>query len=92
MAASASFNIDSELSERIQRLAGQRRRSPDRIMLDAIEQYVEREEKRESFKQQALHAWEEYQRTGLHLTLEEADAWLARLEAGEDAEPPSCHT
>src|SRR3546814_19518809 len=23
--------------------------------------------------------------TGLHLTLEEADAWLAKLEAGEDA-------
>jgi hypothetical protein len=25
------------------------------------------------------------------LTLDEADAWLARLEAGDDIEPPPCH-
>ncbi|PSO09596.1 transcriptional regulator [Sphingobium sp. AEW4] len=54
-------------------------------------QYVEREEKRETFRQDAIQAWDEYQQTGLHLTLEEADAWLAKLEAGEDAEPPKCH-
>ena len=27
----------------------------------------------------------------VHVTAEEADAWLAKLEAGEDADPPSCH-
>jgi hypothetical protein len=27
---------------------------------------------------------------GLHVTLEEADAWLAKLEAGKDAEPRKC--
>ena len=41
--------------------------------------------------QRALRAWEAYQENGLHLTLEEADAWLAKLEAGEDAELPKCH-
>jgi hypothetical protein len=25
------------------------------------------------------------------VTAEEADAWLAKLEAGEDAKPPECH-
>ncbi|MFA7667375.1 MAG: hypothetical protein WCY32_14800 [Burkholderiaceae bacterium] len=53
----------------------------------SIAQYVERE----AFKQDALRAWEDYGRTGLHLTLEEADAWLAKLQAGEDVEPPGCH-
>lgn len=38
-----------------------------------------RQARREAFKQDALRAWEDYQRTGLHLTLEEADAWLERL-------------
>lgn len=33
----------------------------------------------------------EYQVTGLHVTVEEADAWLAKLEAGQDIEPPECH-
>lgn len=86
-----SLKIDDTLKGRIQQLASQRRRSPHWIMLEAIQQYVEREEKREAFKQDALRAWEEYQRTGQHLTLEEADAWLGKLEAGEDAELPKCH-
>jgi len=60
-------------------------------MREAVEQYVEREEKREAFRQDALAAWNDYQATGLHATAEEADAWLAKLEAGEDAEAPSCH-
>jgi predicted transcriptional regulator len=48
-------------------------------------------EKREQFRNDAMAAWAEYQATGLHATAEEVDAWLARLEAGEDAEPPACH-
>ena len=86
-----SLKIDDTLKGRVQQLANQRRRSPHWIMLEAIQQYVEREEKREAFKQDALRAWESYQRTGLHLTFEEADAWLAKLEAGEDAELLKCH-
>jgi predicted transcriptional regulator len=61
-------------------------------MCEAVEQYVAREEKREQLRQDALKAWNHYQSTGLHVTAEEADAWLAKLEAGEDAEAPECHT
>ena len=43
------------------------------------------------FRQHALAAWTHYQTTGLHATAEEADAWLAKLEAGKDAAPPKCH-
>jgi predicted transcriptional regulator len=60
-------------------------------MREAIEQYVEREERREQLRHDALAAWTEYQATGRHVTADEADAWIARLEAGEDAEPPSPH-
>lgn len=91
MATATSIKLDDALKERVQHLAEARRRSAHWIMREAIVQYVEREERREAFKQDALHAWEEYRRTGRHLTLEEADAWLAKLEAGEDAEPPECH-
>jgi predicted transcriptional regulator len=48
-------------------------------------------EKRARFYNDATAAWAEYQASGLHATAEEVDAWLARLEAGEDAEPPPCH-
>ena len=91
MAAATSIKLDDTLKGRVQNLAEARRRSSHWIMREAIAQYVEREEKREAFRQDAIRAWNEYQQTGLHLTLEEADAWLAKLEAGEDAELPKCH-
>jgi len=89
--ATTSLKLDLELKQRVQQLASARRRSAHWIMREAVEQYVSREEKREQFRQDALAAWNDYQATGLHATAEEADAWLAKLEAGEDAEAPACH-
>ena len=87
-----SLKIDDELKGRIQHLATARDRSAHWIMREAIKEYVEREEQRESLKRDAVAAWEGYRDTGLHVTADEADAWLARLEAGEDAAPPACHS
>jgi len=46
---------------------------------------------REAFRQDTLKAWEECRTTGLHVTADEADTWLAQLEHGNDIEPPECH-
>lgn len=89
--ATTSLKLDLELKKRVQQLAATRRRLAHWIMREAVEQYVGREEKREQFRQDALAAWNDYQATGLHVTAEEADAWLAKLEAGENAEAPECH-
>ena len=86
-----TIKIDQTTKERIKRLAAARHRSPHWMILEAIRQYVDREEKREAFRQDGIKAWNEFQATGLHLTVEEADAWLAKLEAGEDVKPPECH-
>jgi len=88
---SVTVKLDEELRERLQALAKAQDRSPHWLLRKAIEQFVEREEKREALRQDTLKAWEVYQRDGLHATLEEVDAWLARLEAGEDAKAPECH-
>ena len=50
-----------------------------------------REGAREGVRRSAIEVWEAYEATGLHVTAEEADDWLARLEAGEDAAAPECH-
>ncbi len=89
--SSTSVKLDSRTKQRVQRLAALRRRSPHWVLREAVEQYVEREEKREQFHQDALAAWNHYQATGLHVTAGEADKWLAKLEAGKDAPPPACH-
>jgi predicted transcriptional regulator len=86
-----AIKIDPDIKERVKRLADARQRTPHWLMREAISQYVEREEKREAFRQDGIRAWNEYQTTGMHLTADEADAWLAKLEAGHDAEPPECH-
>ena len=91
VSVSTSIKLGAEIKERVQRLASSQKRTAHWVMKEAIEQYVAREEDRESANRDALKAWEEYKATGLHLTLEETDAWLAELEAGNDIEPPACH-
>jgi predicted transcriptional regulator len=90
--SATSIKLDPEIKERVQRLASARHRSPHWIMKEAVEQYVEREERREQFRQDALAAWNHYQTTGLHVTGEEADKWLAKLEAGKETTAPKCRT
>jgi predicted transcriptional regulator len=91
IARPVAIKIDAATKERIGRLAQARQRTAHWLMREAIQQYLEREEKREAFRQDGMHAWDEYQATGRHLTAKEADAWLAKLEAGKDIEPPECH-
>ena len=43
--------------------------------------------KRKAYLRDAQNAWAEYQKTGFHLSIEDADNWLAQLEAGNDADP-----
>lgn len=86
-----TIKIDQSIKDRVKRLADARQRSASGLMVEAIREYVEREEKREAFRQDGIRAWDEYQATGLHVTFEEADAWLAQLENGHDVEPPACH-
>ena len=86
-----AIKIDEDTRNRVKRLAEARQRSSHWMMLEAIRQYVEREEKREAFRQDGIRAWNEYQATGLHVTGDEVIAWLDTW--GEENEPlaPVCH-
>ena len=86
-----TIKIDQTTKERLKRIADARHRTPHWMILEAIRQFVDREEKREAFRRDGIKAWNEYQSSGLHVTFEEADAWLAELEAGRDVDSPECH-
>jgi predicted transcriptional regulator len=60
-------------------------------MREAIAEYVTREEKREQLRQEMMAAWEEFDRTGLHVTAKEADVWLSALGSGKRRPLPKCH-
>ncbi|RZS58749.1 putative transcriptional regulator [Sphaerotilus mobilis] len=86
-----AIKLDDDTKGRLKRLAEARHRTSHWLMREAITQYVDREEKREAFRQDTLKAWEAYRATGQHVNAEEADAWMARLEQGDDVDPPPCH-
>lgn len=86
-----SVKLAPELKRRLDKLAGLRKRSAHWLMKEAIQQYVEKEEARERFKQEAVSAWREYQETGQHLTLDETTRWLDSWGTEEEADVPECH-
>lgn len=87
-----SLKVADALKDRVQGLAERSGRSPHRVMVEAIEQYVERAEARERFHQEALTSWQHYQETGLHLTWDEVRDWLSRWGTQDEAPLPECHT
>lgn len=86
-----SIKIDDELKSRLQHLASLRDRSPHWIMREAIRQYVEREEARENFYQEAVASWTAYKETGRHLTGSELKGWLDSWGKPGEAGLPECH-
>jgi predicted transcriptional regulator len=86
-----SIKLDDGLKNRIQNLANLRSRSPHWIMREAITDYVNREEAKENFKQEALNSWKAYQETGQHLTGQEVRDWLTTWGTDQEVDRPKCH-
>jgi len=86
-----AVKLESTMRDRIAKLAEERKSSAHALMRDAIHEYVEREEKREAFHQEALKSWEEYRETGLHVTGDEVTAWLETWGSDDEKEAPLCH-
>jgi predicted transcriptional regulator len=86
-----SIKLNDDLKARISKLSEQRKRSAHWIMREAIQQYVDREEARESFKQEAETSWVEFQATGMHLTGDETRVWLGAWGTDAETEVPPCH-
>lgn len=84
-----AIKIDEDTKVRVKRLADARQRTPHWLMREAITQYVDREEKREAFRQQTLQAWESFRATGQHVAADQSDPWLAQLEQGNDVDQPA---
>lgn len=86
-----SVKLDAELTERLKRLAGRRQRTAHALMREAIREFVDREEARESFKEEALASWTAFQETGRHLSGDELRDWLNTWGSDAEAEAPDCH-
>ncbi len=76
-----SVRLDADIDARLESLAQAKDRAPHYLMRQAIQEYVEREEKRMAFISEGRAAWENYQRTGEHLTMDEFSTLVAELKA-----------
>lgn len=86
-----AIKLDQDMLDRLKRLAAAKGRSTHWMLRQVVSQFIEREESREVFRATGLQAWHQYKVTGLHVTHDDADVWLARLQAGEDAAVPQAH-
>lgn len=86
-----TVQLDLQAKQRLDALADQRGQTANSLASEAIAYFLERTGNLTEAEREAVKRWEHYKTTGLHVTMEEADAWLAELEKGNDIEPPSCH-
>ncbi|NRR29596.1 CopG family transcriptional regulator [Oxalobacteraceae bacterium] len=86
------IELDEETHARVLRLGRQRGESISRIAAEAVRHYLDWVDGLNVFDRGAVEAAIEHKKNGLHLTSAEADSWLAELEAGNDVEPPACHS
>ena len=77
--------LDEETRSRLRRLGEAKNRSAHWLMKDAIERYLDREERYEREKAEDRARWQRYLETGSHITHETLTAWLDELatQAGE---------
>lgn len=71
-----SLDIDDGFTDRVARRAGPQRRSAQGIMLEAIADYLRREEAWLPFAEEAHASLSAYQATGRHLTGAKVTSWL----------------
>ena len=89
MAESTSIKLRDGYRERLKALAAKRDTTTNQLMNEAILDYVQREERRAAFLQEARERWDEYKLTGERISREEAEQWIDRLLSGDDPTPPN---
>ena len=75
----------------LQQLAGLAKRSVHSLVLEAVDEYLESQQKRLTYEQRAIQAYEHYQATGLHIRADELDAWADSLLTEVPQDFPQCH-
>lgn len=86
--STTSLKLDNGIKSRLEALAKSRQRTPHWLMRQAVEQYIEREERRQRAVAEIMQSYAEYQATGEYVSASDADVWLDQLEAGTVTEPP----
>ena len=89
--APVSLKLAPGERDRLAALAAARKRTPHYLMREAVSEYLGREEMRQSFRDEAARAWQDYKETGLHVTQDEVDTWIDSLGTRKPKRRPKWH-
>lgn len=82
------IKLNKDILNQLKALAKLRRRSPQRLMKQALEAYLEQEERYGREKREDEERWERYQLTGESVPHDVASDWLKQLAHGKAASCP----
>jgi predicted transcriptional regulator len=88
MAVTHGIKLDDDTSKRLKKLSVQRNRSAHWLMRDAIERYLNVEERYELERIEDLAEYEDYLQTGRGISQEEMGVWLEKLIHDKNAPWP----
>ena len=83
--------LDAADRDRLNSLATARKRTAHFIMKEAIQRYLREEESEARFISAAEASWDDFEKTRLHITLNEAKTWAKALKTKPKATLPRCH-
>ena len=86
-----SLKLSDDERDRLAALATARKRSSHYLMREAVREYLTREELRQDFADEAEKALADYEKTGLHVTHDELDAWARSLGTRRPKRFPKWH-
>lgn len=75
----------------LQELAEDLGASVHSLVLDAVDNHIEKLTAKQAFDRRAMQAYKDYQETGLHITLNEFIDWVDSLETDAPKSMPQCH-
>jgi predicted transcriptional regulator len=88
MAGTQGIKLDDSIRARLNALGKLKQRTPHWLMRQAIERFLDVEERYERERQEDLERWERYQMTGRSVPHSEAGNWLLELVEGRSAPCP----
>lgn len=86
-----SLRLETELRERLNRIAQVHKRSAHALARDAVSRFVVEEEKKAAWNASCEASLNDYQQTGLHITHEALDTWLDTWGTPDEKPAPECH-
>ena len=86
-----SLKLAPASRQRLWSLAEVQNRPAHAIAREAVEQYIEAQEEKIRRNNEANASWEHYQDTGLHVTGDEAIAWIRTWGTSNQLSKPICH-